>query len=87
MKHSYIQALGITKEYHKGEQCITPLAGLSMEVFPAEFIALMGPSGSGKTTLLNIIAGGGFPLFWKSSNWRFSIGPNESRSAYKLAFP
>ncbi|MDC3284076.1 ABC transporter ATP-binding protein [Opitutales bacterium] len=57
MKHSYIEALGLTKEYLKGEQCITPLAGLSMEVFPAEFIALMGPSGSGKTTLLNIIAG------------------------------
>jgi putative ABC transport system ATP-binding protein len=48
---------GLTKEYRKGEQSITPLAGLSMEVFPAEFIALMGPSGSGKTTLLNIIAG------------------------------
>ncbi|MDA7822003.1 ABC transporter ATP-binding protein [Opitutales bacterium] len=57
MKHSYIEALGITKKYRKGEQSITPLAGLSMEVFPAEFIALMGPSGSGKTTLLNIIAG------------------------------
>ena len=57
MKHSYIEALGLTKEYRKGEQSITPLAGLSMEVFPAEFIALMGPSGSGKTTLLNIIAG------------------------------
>ena len=57
MKHSYIEALGLTKEYRKGEQSITPLAGLSMEVFPTEFIALMGPSGSGKTTLLNIIAG------------------------------
>lgn len=57
MKHSYIEALGLTKEYRKGEQSITPLAGLSMEVFPAEFIALMGPSGSGKTTLLNIVAG------------------------------
>ena len=57
MKHSYIEALGLTKEYLKGEQSITPLAGLSMEVFPAEFIALMGPSGSVKTTLLNIIAG------------------------------
>ena len=57
MKHSYIEALGLTKEYRKGEQSITPLAGLSMEAFPAEFIALMGPSGSGKTTLLNIIAG------------------------------
>ena len=57
MKHSYIEALGLTKEYRKGEQSITPLAGLSMEVFPTEFIALMGPSGSGKTTLLNLIAG------------------------------
>ena len=38
MKHSYIEALGLTKEYRKGEQSITPLAGLSMEVLPAEFI-------------------------------------------------
>ena len=87
MKHSYIEALGLTKEYRKGEQSITPLAGLSMEVFPAEFIALMGPSGSGKTTLLNIIAGVDSPSSGSLRIGDSQSGPNESRSAYKLAFP
>ncbi|MEV4472714.1 ATP-binding cassette domain-containing protein [Nonomuraea salmonea] len=35
----------------------TIIAGLTLELFPAERVALMGPSGSGKTTLLTTLAG------------------------------
>ena len=52
-----IELVNVTKTYRKGDQPVTPLAGLSLTVGEGEFVALMGPSGSGKTTLLNLIAG------------------------------
>ncbi len=47
----------LTRTYHRGDQEITPLAKLDLEIGRGEFVALMGPSGSGKTTLLNLLAG------------------------------
>lgn len=52
-----IECRELTRTYKKGEQTITPLDHLDLDVERGEFLALMGPSGSGKTTLLNLIAG------------------------------
>ncbi|MBC7833587.1 MAG: ABC transporter ATP-binding protein [Phycisphaerales bacterium] len=52
-----IRCRGLTRTYIKGDNTITPLAELDLDVARGEFIALMGPSGSGKTTLLNLVAG------------------------------
>ncbi len=52
-----IEIQGVTKQYHKGDETITPLEGVSLEIQQGEFISLMGASGTGKSTLLNLIAG------------------------------
>lgn len=52
-----IQCRRLTKTYKKGDNTITPLQELDLDVPKGDFLALMGPSGSGKTTLLNLIAG------------------------------
>jgi putative ABC transport system ATP-binding protein len=47
----------LSKFYTRGDQIISVLLDIDLDVFPGDFIALMGPSGSGKSTLLNLIAG------------------------------
>jgi putative ABC transport system ATP-binding protein len=46
----------VTKQYHKGDETITPLHEVSLNIEQGEFISLMGASGTGKSTLLNLIA-------------------------------
>jgi lipoprotein-releasing system ATP-binding protein len=49
-----VQVDGAVKEY--GERVRTQaLAGVSLTLQSAEFVALIGPSGSGKSTLLNLV--------------------------------
>ena len=52
-----VEIRSVTKEYRKGEQTITPLREVNLDVERGDFVSLMGASGSGKTTLLNLVAG------------------------------
>lgn len=51
-----IEIRDVTKQYHKGDETITPLNAVSLDIEQGEFISLMGASGTGKSTLLNLIA-------------------------------
>ena len=54
---SLIECRELTRTYRRGDQEITPLDALDLDIDAGTFLALMGPSGSGKTTLLNLLAG------------------------------
>jgi putative ABC transport system ATP-binding protein len=53
--NSVIHLQDIHKVYHTGEVDVHAVRGITLEVFPGEFVALMGASGSGKSTLMNMI--------------------------------
>ena len=44
-----------TRIYYMGEHEVHALAGVSLDVFENEYVAIMGASGSGKSTLMNIV--------------------------------
>jgi putative ABC transport system ATP-binding protein len=45
----------MTKVYHLGNHEIHALRGVSLDVYPGEFLSIMGPSGSGKSTMMNML--------------------------------
>jgi putative ABC transport system ATP-binding protein len=52
-----VKITNLDKVYYRGSERIDVLQGVTLEIPPGDFLALMGPSGSGKTTLLNLMGG------------------------------
>ena len=50
-----VELCEVVKSYRAGEESVSVLRGVSVEVASGESVAVTGPSGSGKSTLLNII--------------------------------
>jgi putative ABC transport system ATP-binding protein len=50
-----IRVAGLSKDYARGPNVVHALRGVSLEVHPGEFVAVMGTSGSGKSTFMNIL--------------------------------
>jgi putative ABC transport system ATP-binding protein len=52
-----LQAIGLTKRVSTGEEQLTILENISLDVSAGDSIAVVGASGSGKSTLLGLLAG------------------------------
>jgi len=55
----------LSKIYQMGETEVRAVDGISMEIMPGEFVAIVGQSGSGKSTCMNIIGCLDIPTFGK----------------------
>ncbi|MCF6226438.1 MAG: lipoprotein-releasing ABC transporter ATP-binding protein LolD [Xanthomonadales bacterium] len=86
-----LSCTGITKSYRQGVEELKVLDGVSLEIAPAENIAILGASGTGKSTLLHILGGldkpnAGEVIIAGQSLWQQSASKREKLRNLKLGF-
>jgi ABC-type lipoprotein export system ATPase subunit len=52
-----IRCLNVRKTYRQGDNDVTVLSGITVDIPQGQFATIMGPSGSGKSTLLHLMGG------------------------------
>lgn len=52
-----VEIRNLTRQFRKGDEVISPLKNVDLDIEDGDFVSLMGPSGTGKSTLLNLISG------------------------------
>ncbi|MDB5490192.1 MAG: transporter family protein [Micavibrio sp.] len=55
MPEPLLNLQNVKRHYQSGDTPVKALDGVSITIWPGEFVAIMGQSGSGKSTLMNII--------------------------------
>src|SRR3989338_8997792 len=50
-----IKLENVEKTYKMGDQKVTALDKINLEIYPEDFVSIQGPSGSGKSTIVNMI--------------------------------
>ncbi len=50
-----VELRAITKQYLVGDEVVSALLGVDLDIFAGELVAIVGPSGSGKSTLMNVL--------------------------------
>lgn len=55
MTQPIIELRDIRKSYQMGDTVSQVLQGVSLTIYPGEYVCIMGPSGCGKSTLLNVL--------------------------------
>ena len=51
-----IEAHGLKRYYHRGNETVKALDGVDISIRAGEMVSVLGPSGSGKTTLINLLS-------------------------------
>jgi ABC-type lipoprotein export system ATPase subunit len=61
MEQPIISTRHLIKTFEVGDEFLTVLKGVSLEIPTGQFVSIMGPSGSGKSTLLYLLGGLDYP--------------------------